>query len=231
MVIDKDNRFITQRKFSKMCLIRTELLDGALSISAEGSGDCPLPAGGHALKGSSVWGTNVQGEDCGNEAARWISDFIGKSCRIIYMPEDYARLVDTRFATQQQRVGFADGFPLLIATQASLDDFNQKISSVNSDLKIGMNRFRPNIVIAGSVAWAEDQWQRIAIGNIELSLVKPCSRCIMPSINPETAEKEMAVNQVLLKYRRRDKQTYFGQNAVYNSTGAITIGDEVVVLD
>lgn len=231
MVIDKNNTFVTQRKDTKMCLIDTQLMGQSLLLSAEGFGECSVPKGGAELSASSVWGTDVKGEDCGDEAAQWISRFLGKECRIIYMKDDHSRLVDRNFATQREQLGFADGFPLLITTQASLDDFNKKLLGSSNGLAIGMTRFRPNIVITGNAPWAEDKWQRIAIGGIELSLVKPCSRCIMPSVNPETAEKQMAVNQALLTYRRRGKQTYFGQNALYNTLGQINVGDDVEILN
>jgi len=231
MVIDKNQVFVTQRKFPKMCLISTELVNGELFISADDSSRCKVPAGGSKLTSSSVWGTVVSGEDCGDEAAQWVSEFLDKQCRVIYMDDDYARLVDPNFARQNQTVAFADGFPLLVTTQASLDDFNAKLLTQESQLEIGMERFRPNIVISGNDAWAEDHWQRIAIGDIELSLVKPCSRCIMPSVNPMTSEKQMEVNHALLKYRRRDKKTYFGQNALYETLGTIRVGDAVRVLD
>jgi len=225
MVIDQNNTFVTQRKFPKMCLIRTELINGDVFISADNAGRCRVPAGESERRDSSVWGTDVSGDDCGDEAAHWVSEFLGKECRIIYMNDDYTRLVDTDFANHKETVAFADGFPLLVTTQASLDDFNLK-----SGLEIGMNRFRPNIVITGNIAWAEDQWQKIKIGDVELSLVKPCSRCIMPSVDPETGEKQMQVNQALLTHRRRDKKTYFGQNALYTKQGTINLGDEVSVL-
>lgn len=231
MVIDSNNAFVTQRKFTKMCLIDTQLNGDELFISAQGFGQCRLPQGGSKSFNSSVWGTVVNGEDCGDEAAEWVSAFLGKECRIIYMRNDYSRLVDTNFATQNERVGFADGFPLLITTQASLDDFNLKLSSAHPELKVDMRRFRPNIVITGNAAWAEDQWQQISIAGIEFSLVKPCSRCIMPSVNPETGEKQMAVNKALLEHRQRDKQTYFGQNALSQSLGRISVGDTVEILN
>jgi len=242
MVIDSNNTFVTQRKFPKMCMIATELIDGELYMAADGVGRCKVPAGSSNADSSktytsSVWGTDVEGKDCGDQAAQLVSELLGKDCRVIYMPDDYTRLVDTQFASQQEQVGFADGFPLLLTTQASLDDFNAKLSAdteskVNSEpgLKIGMDRFRPNIVITGNLAWAEDQWQRISIGGVELSLVKPCSRCIMPSIDPATSIKQMEVNQALLKHRRRDRKTYFGQNALSASLGKISLGDTVEIL-
>jgi uncharacterized protein YcbX len=235
MVIDQDNNCVTQRNTPKLCLINTRRVEGGLLISADGAGQCALPTGGDSLLESKVWKADVQGQDCGDRVANWISSFLGKKCRFIYMLENYSRLVDSDYASQNEQIGFADGFPLLITSEASLQDFNSKLadseSSTEADFKIGMNRFRPNIVITGNAPWAEDQWQKIAIGDIELSLVKPCSRCIIPSIDPLTANKQMLVNQTLLKYRRQDKKTYFGQNALYNRLGSINVGDTVRVIN
>ncbi len=223
MVIDSQANFVTQRKTPKMCLIETAMTaDGSLELSVKGMKVLTVSAGGYTLRQSSVWGTEVQGEDCGDEAAVWISTYLDKQCRIIYMPSTHGRLVDTNYATQKERVGFADGFPLLVATQSSLEDFISKLG-----FEIGMDRFRPNIVINGNQPWAEDSWKKLAINDITLSLLKPCSRCIMPSINPQTAEKQMTVNQTLQAHRRRERDTYFGQNAVYDRLGSITLGDSV----
>ena len=230
MVIDNEGHFVTQRTIAKMCLINSQLTAGDLFITAKGMKQCKVPAGGHKQRKSSVWGSEVIGEDCGNQAAEWISEMLAKECRIIYMTDDYCRLVDLDFAKHKEQVGFADGFPLLLTTQASLDDFNSKLSASEPGFKVAMNRFRPNIVIAGNAAWDEDRWQKIAIGDVEFSLVKPCSRCIMPSVDPSTGVKQMQVNQALLKYRRRDTQTYFGQNAIYNQFGKISIGDTVRII-
>jgi len=238
MVIDQDNNFITQRNTPQMCLINTQHIDEGLLVSANGAGQCTLPTGGYALTQSSVWDDDVQGQDCGDKAADWISSFLGKKCRIIYMADNYSRLVDAEYASQDVQISFADGFPLLITTEASLDDFNSKLgnseshieNSDESDFKIGMDRFRPNIVITGNEPWAEDRWHKIAIGDTEFSLVKPCSRCIIPSIDPMTANKQMQVNQTLLKYRRHDKKAYFGKNAFYNRLGSIRVGDTVSII-
>lgn len=223
MVVDSEANCVTQRKTPKMCLIETAISDGSLELSLEGGDQrYTVPAGGHEIRQSSVWGTDVQGEDCGDEAADWISAFLNKPCRIIHMPSTYTRLVDPNYATQQERVGFADGFPLLITTRSSLADFNRKLGS-----EIGMERFRPNIVIDGNQAWAEDNWKTLTINGINLSMAKPCSRCIMPSIDPQTAQKQMQINQALQAYRRRERETYFGQNALYDRMGEIQIGDSL----
>lgn len=226
MVIDKNNTFVTQRKVPKMCLIKVALVSEGLRLSADGYTDCNVskPESGD-LHASSVWGTEVKGLDCGDNVAQWLSDFLAKDCRLIYMPDNFNRAVDADFATNKEQVGFADGFPLLISSQASLEDFNNKLG-----YDVGMNRFRPNIVISGNEAYEEDEWQIIRIGGIELSLVKPCSRCIMPSVNPQTGAKEMAVNEALQAHRRRGRDTFFGQNALYDQLGLISVGDEVSII-
>lgn len=226
MVVDQNNVFVTQRKVPKMCLINVALTTDGILLSSEGLAPCLVntPDSGQLLT-SMVWGTEVQGIDCGDEVSQWLSSFLSKNCRLIYMAEDFNRAVDPDYALKQERVGFADGFPLLVATQASLEDFNSKLG-----YKIGMNRFRPNIVISGTAPYAEDEWQVIVIGDIELSLVKPCSRCIMPSVNPDTASKEMAVNETLQAHRRRGRDTFFGQNAVYDRLGTIKVGDDVRII-
>ena len=142
-----------------------------------------------------------------------------------FLPEDSVRPVDPAYAQAGDRVGFADGFPLLLTTQASLDAFNRELPSA-----IGMERFRPNIVVAGSEPYAEDGWRRLRIGEIEFDVVKPCSRCVIPSIDPQTAQKQAVVVQTLSRLRRRGDAVYFGQNLIQRGTGDIKRGDSVAVL-
>ncbi len=225
MLINQHGKFVTQRQHPTLCLIHTELLGETLRLTKPNAASIDIPAAGDQQHQSNVWGSAVSGHDCGDEAADYLGSYLGFTCRLIYMPENFSRVVDANYAKNRELVGYADGFPILITTQESLDDFNRKLG-----YQIGMERFRPNIVVSGGDAYAEDQWQIISINDIEFSLVKPCSRCIMPSVNPETAKKEMQVNQTLMQYRRRDRKTYFGQNALYNKLGRINVGDRVQVL-
>lgn len=225
MVINSKNRFLTQRQKAHMCLIETSIADDALILNAPGMEELSLSFYESEID-VTVWQDNVTALDCGSKAASWISRYLETSdCRIVIMPESTKRLVDENYATQQQTVSFADGFPSLIISQASLDDFNQKI-----DTPISMINFRPNIVISDCAPYAEDNWKELRINGIQFSLVKPCSRCIMPSINPETGAKQMEVLHALNKYRRKDKATYFGQNALHNTSGIINVGDKVEII-
>ena len=114
---------------------------------------------------------------------------------------------------------------MFLASESSLDNFNQLIDS-----PIGMNRFRPNIVVSGCESYAEDHWQKIQIGMLRFDVVKPCSRCVIPSIDPETGDKQIEVSRALAKHRRRDGAVYFGQNLLTQQQGIITVGDSLTVL-
>jgi uncharacterized protein YcbX len=172
----------------------------------------------------TVWQDEVAAGDCGDEAAGWLTEYLGFASRLVSVIPQTGRRVDPNFAHAGETVGFADGFPVLLASQASLDTFNSHLESA-----VQMQRFRPNIVVSGCDAYAEDQWQKVEIGDVVLSLVKPCSRCIMPSINPATGRKEMAVNSALMATRRRGRETYFGQNALHKGTGVIRVGQALSV--
>ena len=135
-------------------------------------------------------------------------------------------LVDENYAKRPQTVSFADGFPLLLTTQASLADFNSHLTG-----SIEMVRFRPNLVVEGSLPWEEDGWRRIRVGETEFDVVKPCSRCAIPTINPITAQKEPEVFAMLKAYRTKGSEVYFGQNLLPQNMGIIKIGDQVEVLE
>jgi uncharacterized protein YcbX len=151
---------------------------------------------------------------------------LGLPCRLVYMPDSCQRLVDGHFARDGETVSFADGFPLLLISQASLDDLNRKL-----DNPVPMNRFRPNLVVNGCDPFAEDGWRRIRIGDVEFDVAKPCSRCVIPSIDQATAQRDGQINRVLAGFRRFNGQVLFGQNLLYQRAGTLTLGDSVEVLD
>jgi len=224
MVVNTKNRFVTQRQQPSMCLIETKLIGEQLIINAP---NMPTLKVRHEQEKRcvQVWGDQVNAYDCGGDASAWLSEFLGIDCRLVNMPADYHRLVDTDYANKQETVSFADGFPSLIISQASLNDFNEKLKT-----SISMAHFRPNIVIDGCPAFAEDHWKVIKVNDITFSLVKPCSRCIIPSIDPVTGKKNMDIIHALNTHRRRDNATYFGQNALHDQTGVISVGDHVEIV-
>jgi len=224
MAVTLQGKFLTQRQYPKMCLIETSLQNDRLQLAAPSMSSI-LVADSQMPSEVTVWKDTVRAKDCGDDVADWLSSYMGKPCRLVEMPADSQRLVDQDYATDGETVGFADGYPLMLVSQASLDSFNSKLDHV-----IGIERFRPNIVIDGCDAYAEDDWRDVQIGDIPMSLVKPCSRCIIPSIDPLTGEKQMLVNQALLKYRRRERSTYFGQNVLHRDVGTLQLGDKLRLL-
>ena len=227
MVVDEQGVMITQRKLSKMCLIQPELTASGLILNTSVMDPISINIPNHNKKCSvKVWADQCHAFDAGDEAANWLSHVLEKKCRLVYFPEDEIRQVDLEYANKGDKTAFSDGFPLLIISQGSLDDLNQRLSS-----PIAMNRFRPNIVIDGCDPFAEDEWKKIRIGDITFRFVKPCSRCVIPSINIDTAEREEEPIKTLLSYRKRDNNIYIGQNVIAEANGEIDVGMSINILE
>ena len=227
LLVDDSGKFVTQRQYAKMALIQCQVTDGVLHVTAP---NMPLLiAIPHHPKelSVSVWQDNVMALTVSAEADQWFSDYLGFSVRLAFFPEHSQRQVDTTWAGEGHQTAFSDGFPILVISQASFDDVSQHWQQT-----IDWRRFRPNIVIAGDFpAYWEDGCRGLKIGEIELALVKPCSRCVIPSIHPDTAEKDSSLLKVLQQHRRRDDgKTYLGQNAVIKQAQSgvvLNVGDKV----
>lgn len=232
MVVEAENgRFITQRLLPQMSQL-SALYDthGGLILSAPGRAQLSvaLPDPEQNLRGVTVWRDNLRVPDAGDEAAAWLSDLLGRACRLVQVPSARARQVDTAYAQPGDRVAFADGFPLLLIGQASLDDLAARVGRT-----LAMLRFRPNLVVAGSEAYAEDGWRRIRIGELEFEVAKGCSRCILTTVDPQTGERSADREPLatLKTYREREGQVYFGQNLLPRGVGELQVGMSVEVLE
>ena len=228
MLVDEQSVALTQRESAAMALIHTQIESGGLRISRAGESlvvATPERLSAAELK-VTVWGDKVQALDGGEEAAQWLSKQLGLECRIVFMPDDSQRPVDKSFAQAGETVSFADAYPLLLISQASLDDLNGRLEN-----PVPMDRFRPNIVVSGCAPFEEDTWKRIRIGDVEFDLPKPCARCVMPSIDQRTGLRDKAINRVLASYRRRDGQIFFGQNLLYRDLGILNISAPVIVIE
>ena len=184
----------------------------------------PTQYSGKMVK-ATVWDDACNAYDCGQQATEWFSHFLNISARLVYFPHDEVRQVDLEYANQGEITAFSDGFPYLLIGQASLDDLNSRLTT-----PVDMKRFRPNLVVKGTEAFAEDNWKAIRIGDITFNLVKPCSRCVIPSINPDTAEKSAEVVKTLSAYRMQSNKIYFGQNLIAEGLGKLETGMEVEIL-
>ncbi|CAM3644477.1 MOSC domain-containing protein [Parendozoicomonas haliclonae] len=227
VVKSQDGSFITGRAHPAIVLLRALIgADGLTLISPHGDQvQVPYPVSDQRVM-ATVWGDTCAAIDAGDEAAHWLSAYLKEDCRLVYMPESTHRQVDPRYAEQGMRTGFADGFPFLLISEASLELLNSKLEQ-----PITMNRFRPNIVVSGCEPHEEDSWKRIRIGDIEFSLVKNCTRCVFTTVDPATGEKGTEPLKTLAGYRRAEKGIIFGQNMVHHGVGQIDLGMPVEILE
>lgn len=223
MIVRKDGKFVTQRELPKLALIETAIDRGAgtLRIAQEGEGaiTVPLsPEGGDALR-VEVWGDEIQARTVGDAVDRWLSAVLGETLRLVYFPDETIRPVDPRYA-EGFDTGFADGYPLLVVSQASLDELNARLAA-----PVTMERFRPNLVVGGALAFAEDGWREVSLPDAAMRIVKPCARCVIVTTDQATAARDPEPLRTLATFRRRDNDVLFGQNAVVLKAGLLRVGD------
>jgi uncharacterized protein YcbX len=228
MLVDPQGRFLTQRQHPRMALIRTRFGNNdVLVLQAPGMPDLEvIAATSNERIEVRIWDDTLPGSRVGDGVDDWLRTFLGVPCHLIALPEDVRRSVDPSIAAADDQVGLADGFPFLLISQASLDDLNARMQ-----VPLPMLRFRPNLVVAGCEPHAEDGWRRIRIGDMGFRVAKPCSRCIIPTIDPDTGERGREPMQTLLGYRRRDNKVYFGQNLIHDGIGRLHVGMSVEVLE
>jgi len=213
MIVNSSGVFLSQRSHPRLARIVPELRPGALVLNAPGlPGLCvPLDAGG-ARAAVKVWDDACVGIDQGSEAHEWVSRALGEPARLMRAAPDMGRVANPKFAGPTPApIGFPDGYPLLVCNQASLADLNERLPEC-----IPMERFRPNIVVSGFPAWAEDSIDTLTIGPVTLRLVKPCIRCTIPSIDQQTGEPSTDPAPALRQFRfsRELRGVMFGENAV-----------------
>ncbi|MFQ6594444.1 MULTISPECIES: MOSC domain-containing protein [Pseudomonas] len=232
MLVDEaSGRFLTQRAVAKMSQLSALWnAAGGLTLSTPGvaSLEVALPGSDAELRGVTIWRDTLRVPDAGDAAAAWVSEFIGKPTRLVQMPLARARTTEAGFGNDDDQVAFADGYPLLLIGQGSLDDLSRHVGR-----PMEMLRFRPNLVIEGGEAFAEDGWKRLRIGDIELRVVKPCSRCILTTIDPATGERsaDREPFATLDSYRKTESGAMFGQNLVNDGIGYLEVGMPVTILE
>lgn len=231
MLVDDSGRFITARQQPALATVQTALTDGRLQISASGRESItlsPVPDE-RLLVRVTVWTDEVDAVSVGAQADAWFSGFLGLNCRLVQMTDDLVRSVSPGYGQPGDQVSFADGYPLLLISEASLADLNSRLPQ-----PVEMRRFRPNLVVDGDIPYAEDGWRRLRVGEVEFEGVKNCSRCIFTTIDPDTGEKhpDREPLRTLSTYRRRSEGgVYFGQNLIPRSGGVIRVGDSVTVIE
>lgn len=244
MLVDPSGVFITQRTHHQMALIDVafagmpistlriwhrhrpaDVLEVPLEPVVETR--VPLPV--------SIWDSeHVAAVAVSEQADRWFSAVLGQPCRLVYMPDTSHRPVEPTYALPDDEgrlpaVSFADGYPYLLIGQASLDDLNHRLPA-----PIGMARFRPNLVVAGSLPYEEDSWRRFAINGLTFYGVKPCARCVLTTIDPATGQKGPEPLRTLTTYRRWNHKILFGQNllpdrSIIGGSGMLRVGQAISI--
>ncbi len=237
MVVNPQGEMLTQRDLPRLALVQPTLRSSDMVLRAPGmlalhirldTVEKPTRA--------QVWRDIVKAYDMGDLAAQWFSDFLGVQARLVRFDPEEKRLSDAQWAGDiEAENAFADGFPVLVASTASLDDLNARLAA-RGVAPVTMQRFRPNLVLSGLQAFDEDHLREISIatdqGPVVLRLVKPCARCSIPDVNPLTAETSHAVGDTLAGYRadpRLNGAITFGMNAVVVSgfEHTLRIGQQV----
>jgi len=230
MLVDDDGGFLSQRTFPRMCLIRPRPTAHGLTVEAPGMEPLeiasPPAAAPTRRREVEIWGHRTAALDAGDEAAAWFGEFLGTSCRLVRQADDAHRPVDPAYArSAEDRVSFADGYPFLLTSERSLVALNERL-----DEPLPMNRFRPNLVVAGAEAFVEDGWERIRIGPVTFSVVKPCTRCKITTVDQETGAVGKEPLQTLADFRRGPDGVEFGWNLIQDGPGALEVGMTVEVV-
>jgi len=226
MLVDDSGRFITQRKYPHLALINTQMKGEEINISAPYFPDLSINSRCFLSEkiAVTVWGDECTAFVADKAINAWFSKYLGCSVRLVRYDIDAPRKSDPLYSHKDDIVSFADGFPLLVISQASLDDLNFRL-----DKPVTMTNFRPNIVVDGCKAYSEDQWKKIKIGKVEFDVVKKCSRCILTTIDPNTGvkNKNREPLETLSQYRKNDGDIFFGMNLIPRNIGMINLTDKV----
>ncbi len=228
MVIEPDGRFMTQRIYPQMALIETEINDGQLILRTFGMEHHIVPSISDDAQTveTEVWGDAVTANVHDDATNQWLSQAIGSECKLVCFPPDHTRQCDPEHAKQGDHTMFSDAYPVLVLSQASLDHLNTKLSTA-----VEINRFRPNLVIAGCEPHDEDNWQQIQINDLTLRNGVPCARCSVPTVDPEIGVLSGPEPiHTLSSYRQSDGEIYFGMTFVPNTEGSIHVSDQVTVI-
>lgn len=226
VVADESNRFLSQRETPEMATYQPSLIGEHLQIRHESNGLAMVPQGRGPTTLVTVWNDEVPAIPAGSITTQWITKALDRPARLFYFPEGSRRPVHPDFSDPTDHVSFADGFPILIVNEASLEELNSRLAE-----PVPMERFRGNIVVSGADPWEEDEWKVIRIGDVTFRAPKPCGRCIVTTTDQITGERKGPEPLATLgKYRLQGKGVMFGVNLIPNGEGKIRVGDEVEIL-
>ena len=227
VLIDEQNRFLTQRELPELVFFSTKIVGQELIVFDKRNPEDILSLEMFPQVGEKVdvqiWDDVCESMVLDDEINLWFSSKLGRHTRLAYMPSKTKRLVDMDYAHEGELTGFSDGYPILIIGEASLADLNKRL-----ELPVGMDRFRPNIVFTGGTPFEEDTMHNIEINGVKMQGVKLCARCVMTTTDQETAMRTKEPLHTLATFRKKNNKIYFGQNLLAKSPGTIYVGDSIL---
>ncbi len=229
MLVRPDGSFVTGRECPSLVRVSAVPMAGGLRISTPGQPELevPAPPEGASRREVTIWKDTCSAAVAGEAADGWFSRFLGEPVSLVYVDARMERPVDPAYAAAEDRVGFADGFPLLLLSRASLEELNRQLPRA-----VAMESFRPNLVVEGCEPFAEDGWKRLRVGEVELEVVKPCARCVFTTVDPVTGQKASDGEplRTLARVRLIQGKAMFGQNVLVRRPGTLRVGAAVEVL-
>lgn len=232
MIIDETGRMVTRREEARLAEFAIAPSVSGFSVLTQGPREVPLelPEKWEDAPGEfsdtiecSVWSDQPLSR-LHKEGSRWFSRALGRAVRLVYLPDESLRQVNPARSKPGDVVSFADGYPLLLASESSLAELNSRLPT-----PIGMERFRPNVVVSGAPSFAEDEWATITLGTIRCAVPKLCDRCVVTTITEGTGEKGKEPLRTLATFRRWNGAVWFGANIIPSSAGILRIGESVSV--
>lgn len=232
LIVSPDGQFFTQRALPRLALVDTELTARGLTLGAAHHGEVFVAAAEqHGRRQVTVWKNTVAADDCGAAAAEWLTRFLGTPAHLVRMGPDFDRPVKPSQARPGDQVTFADAFPFLVISEASLAHLNDRIIAAGGEA-VPMDRFRPNLVVSNTVPFAEDDWPTFRAGDIMFRNAGPCGRCIVTTTDQRTGERGKEPLRTLATFRRDvadPTEVNFGANLVHETKrGAVRLGDAVI---
>ena len=233
MVVDQRGNFVSQRTHAKMALVETALSHDtdSLTLRVSGHGEVTLPlapsatdAGELQRQSVTVWHDTLPAISGFSEADTMLSDHLGDKVALVAFDRSQRRAVPAVDTRAPGEVAFADAYPLLLLSTASLDALCERL-----DEPIGMGRFRPNLVVEGCAPHAEDTWRQVRIGDLACDVVKSCTRCVTTCVDQRSAEQGKEPLRTLSRYRKWDGEVHFGQNLQHRSGGTLRVGQRVQI--
>ena len=223
MIVDSTGAFVTQREVPELALVKTAFEDRTIVLRRQGYADCSLPLALDDGPSQEVTVWRHSGSALRHEgASAWMSAVLERPVGVVYMPDTHRRPVNPERGNASDVVSFADAYPFLAISQASLDDLNSRL-----DVPIAMERFRPSIVVSGVEPYAEDSWVRVQLAELTFRAPKRCERCTVTTVDPETGVRGKEPLRTLAAYRKADGKVWFGMNLIHDGEGVLSVGDRV----